>query len=34
MLYKMFQWLKSKFKPGTARKTKGEFDQDNPFLIL
>jgi hypothetical protein len=31
MLYKMFKWLRAKF---TAKKIKGGFDHDNPFLIL
>lgn len=31
MLIKMFRWLKSKI---SGRKAKGEFGEDNPFLIL
>ena len=31
MLFKMFRWIKSKF---SSKKGKGEFGEDNPFLIL
>ena len=32
MLAKMFQWLKAKF--GGSKKSKSDFNGDNPFLIL
>jgi len=32
MFNKMFKWIKNRFKG--AKKVKGGFDMDNPFLIL